>query len=257
MRESIPKEAKRVPALDRGVQILDFVAGAEIAPNATEICKKVGIAKSSAHGLLSTLCELGLLVRRGDQTYSMGPHVARWGAAFERQTDIGREFAQIWDTATTLPGATITLSVLEGDRVVYIGARNSGATPWVDFRIGMSLPAAFTATGMAIMSRMSNAEIRAQLSNGLPAPLTPYSVRTIDDVLENVAAARAHGLSIDQQQTREGMICLGAPILNAQGRAIAGVAVSFPVEEFDDLREQLTKEIKAIAETLSARMGGG
>lgn len=248
-------EIKRVPALERGARILDFVAAAETAPNAAEICRHVGIAKSSAHGLLGTLCELGLLVRRGDQSYAIGPHVARWGEAFERQADVGREFARIWDEATTQPGATITLSVLDGTDVVYIGARNSGRTPWVDFRVGMRLPAVFTATGMAIMSRMTNAEILERLPGGLPAPITPFSVTTVNALLENVAEARAKGYSTDRQQTREGMICLGAPIMNAQGRAIAGVAVSFPAEDLEAVHDRLALEVREIAQTLSLRMG--
>ena len=256
MVDSSRPSAKRVPALERGVRILDLVAVSEGALTAAEIARQLKLAKSSAHGLLGTLCDLGLLVRRTDQTYTIGPHVARWGEAFERQADVGREFTRIWDEATTAPGATITLSVLDGTDVVYIGARNSGRTPWVDFRVGMRLPAPFTATGMAIMSRMTNAEIRERMAPGMPKPLTPYSVTSVEQLLENVAEARARGVSYDDQQTREGMVCVGAPILNAQGRAIAGVAASFPTEDLDgEVQERLAQEVQQIAHTLSVRMG--
>lgn len=241
--------------MERGAAVVDLVAASSVPLTAAEIARDVGLAKSTAHGLLAGLCTLGLLVRRGDQCYVLGPRLARWGQAFEAQADVAQEFARIWDEGASLPGATITLSVLEGNEVVYIATRNSDQTPWVDFRVGMRLPLAYTATGMAFMACMKTAEIKQRLGDTLPPALTPYSAKSLDEVLALAALARENGYSFDDQQVCEGMVCFGAPVLDAQDRPIAAVAVSLPLDDLDERGDGLTRDVQAIARRLSQRMG--
>jgi DNA-binding IclR family transcriptional regulator len=131
-------KSKLVPALQRGARILDHLSRVRTFPTLSELSRDLGIAKSSIHTLCNTLIQLELLIRRPDQTYQLGPHVMRWSNAFIQQSDVATEFASIWDQDSELPGATITLSVLEGHEVVYIAARNSEVShSLIDFRAGM------------------------------------------------------------------------------------------------------------------------
>lgn len=248
---------KLVPALERGVRILDFAARAKTYPTLSEIARHLGIAKSSAHTLCSTLVQLELLIRRPDQSYQLGPHVMRWSNAFTEQSDVAAEFASIWDKETELPGATITLTVLEGAEVVYIAARNSAVShSLIEFRAGMRLPAAFTATGKAFLAHMSDFEVRRLYAGGLPAPRTPKSVRSLDALIGELHEIRRAGWSVDNQQVAEGIVCFGAAVLDSRNRPIAGVAVSLPVDDVSDgKREQIIANVRRIAERLSHRMG--
>lgn len=246
-----------VPALSRGVQIMDLVGEEPDALTLAELSRRLGVAKSSVHSLCATLLELGLLRRNSDQTFAIGPHVMRWSRAFARRTDVATEFARIWDENTSeLQGATITLSVPDGNEVVYIGARNSNCTPWFQFRVGSRLPMAFTATGYAMMSWMSDAEIRLRYRDGLPEPMTPFSPRSLDRILELVHSARARGYSREEQSVSEGMVCFGAAVMNAQNAVIAGVAVSLPIDEVTpEYEAHVVATLRQIAATISQRLG--
>lgn len=247
---------KLVPALEKGARILDVVARTPQSLGVSEIARELGMPRSSAHGLCATLTHLSLLIKRPDQTYQLGPHLMRWANAFARKSDVAAEFAAIWDQGTQLPGATITLSVLEGSDVVYIAARNSDMTPNFNFRIGMHLPAPFTATGKSFLSYLSDFEVRKLLDGQLPEPLTPYSVQDIDQLIEELRACRTRGYSIDNQQVSEGMVCYGASVLNSQNRPIAGVAVSLPKDEYSkDEEARIIRNVKEIANTISVRLG--
>lgn len=255
MDEAEPKQ-KLVPALERGVRILDHVARARSFPSLTELSRELDIAKSSTHLLCNTLVQLELLIRRPDQTFQLGPHVMRWSNAFALRSDVSAEFAAIWDLDTELPGATITLTVLEGAEVVYIAARNAAGFPSFEFRSGMRLPAAFTATGKAFLSHMSEAEVRRLYSGGFPAPRTPHSVRTIPGLLAELEEIRRSGVSMDNQQVAEGMVCFGASVLDSHNRPIAGVAVSLPADPLpDEEKRSIASSVQRIAATLSYRMG--
>lgn len=248
---------KKVPAVERATRILDIVARAKTHPTLTEIGRELGLAKSSAHTLCRTLCELNLLIRRPDQSYQLGPHLMRWSHAFLRQSDVATEFASIWDRETGMPGATITLSVLEGEDVVYLAARNSDVSHGlIDFRAGQRLPAAFTATGKAFLAHLSDAEVRRLYPDGLPPARTRRSVATLGDLLDELRLIRSDGYSVDDQQVADGLVCFGAAVLDSANRPIAGVAVSLLAEDVDAARRaQAIDTIRDVATRLSARMG--
>jgi DNA-binding IclR family transcriptional regulator len=251
------QEPKLVPAVERATRILDLVARKRGYPNLSDLSRELGIAKSTVHTLCRTLVELNLLIRRSDQTYQLGPHLMRWSNAFTQQSDVATEFASIWDNETEMPGATITLSVLEGSEVVYIAARNSDVShSLIDFRAGMRLPAAFTATGKSFLSHMREFEVKKLYADGLPEPRTPYSVQSLDNLLGELQETRENGYSVDNQQVAEGLICFGASVLDSRNVPIAGVAVSLLAEDMPKQnREKVIKNIQRIASKLSARMG--
>ncbi|MCI5075869.1 IclR family transcriptional regulator [Oricola sp.] len=251
------EEIKLVPAVERATRILDVVARRRSHPSLSELARELDIAKSSVHTLCRTLVELNLLIRRPDQTYQLGPHLMRWSNAFTQQSDVATEFASIWDKETEMPGATITLSVLEGNEVVYIAARNSDVShSLIDFRAGMRLPAAFTATGKSFLSHMSDFEVKRLYGDGLPTPRTPHSVQSMEHLLGELEQTRKNHYSVDNQQVAEGIVCFGASVLDSRNTPIAGVAVSLLAEDISEAeREKIIANVRRIASTLSTRMG--
>lgn len=250
-------KSKLVPSVERAIRILDLVARSRVHPSVSEISRELEIAKSSAHLLCNTLVQLDLMIRRDDQTYQLGPHIMRWSNAFVRKSDVATEFAALWDKETELPGATITLSVLQEDEVVYLAARNSSASAGlIDFRAGMRLPAAFTATGKAFLSHLSEFEVRRLYAQGLPVARTPKSVQSIERLLSELAEIRRNGYSCDDEQVAEGVVCFGASVLDSTNRPIAGVAVSLLAEKLAEVaKDRIIANVQRIAAQLSHRMG--
>ncbi|MDH6265612.1 DNA-binding IclR family transcriptional regulator [Rhizobium sp. SG_E_25_P2] len=250
-------KTQQSPALERGARILDMVARSKSFLSLSDLSRELKIARSSVHSLCQTLVNLELLIRRSDQTFQLGPHVIRWSNAFALQSDVATEFAAIWDHETGLPGATITLTVQDGAEVVYIAARNNErARSSLEFRVGMRLPAAFTATGKAFLSHMSDYEIRRLYAPGLPEPRTARSIRSIDELLGELRDIRRDGYSCDEEQVAEGMVCYGAAVLDGSNRPIAGVAVSLSLDAnaMTD-RTAIIDNVTRMAARLSHRMG--
>ena len=245
-----------VPALLRGCMVLDTVVAADKPPTVSDLARRLDLPKSTVHGLCATLVDLGLLRRRPDNTFRIGPHVMRWANAFTLQTDLTGEFAAFCDSLGPSREETLTLSVLEGRDVVYIGCRNSTAPLGVTFRIGMRLPAPFTATGKALLSTMADEEVRALFDGAWPAPLTARSVRNVEALLGELAACRARGYSIDDGQVREGMHCFGIPVRDASNHVVAGIAVSLLTGKVSaaTTRHGL-QSIQNMAHALSVRLG--
>ncbi|ARU94405.1 IclR family transcriptional regulator [Tatumella citrea] len=245
-----------VPALRRSVQILDLVSQSATPLSFTGIVSQLGLPKSSVHGLCAALVDEGLLIRTNDGTYRVGSRIMSWANAFLDQTDLIAEFQQLLQGRNELRGFTVTLTVLDDCQVVYIACSNSKAALGFTFSIGMRLPAPFTATGKAILSTLSDEEIGRRFADRWPESLTSHSVKSASALTTELARVRQCGYSIDNGQIREGMLCIGAPVRDFSGQAVAGLAVSLLQQEAGPQTiETVGQKLLEIAASLSARLG--
>ncbi|MEN7528238.1 MULTISPECIES: IclR family transcriptional regulator [unclassified Cupriavidus] len=254
-----PDDAARPtsPAVVRAVQVIDAIAAASDPLTLADLTRLTGAPKSSLHGMCDTLVQLQLLKRLPNGAMALGPHVMGWANAFLSQTQITGEFHAMWSETDAFHDATVTLSMLDGTEVVYLACQNGDRPLGVTFRIGMRLPAPYTATGKAILSTLHTADVHHMFAHGLPPPLTRASVASAAQLIDELEQVRSDGYSIDNGQMREGMTCFGAPVFDATRSVAAGaVAVSYLSSEIDAATGQaIGRQVRALANRLSARLG--
>ncbi|WP_363502460.1 IclR family transcriptional regulator [Burkholderia sp. LMU1-1-1.1] len=253
-----PQAAKNLaPAVMKAAQILDVFAQSNGPISLAELARTVDLPKSTLHTLCNTLVHLRLLHRLDTGQMSFGPHVMTWANAFLSRSDVTQEFFSVWNEVNVLPQETITLSVLDGGSVIYIACRNGNRPLGVTFRIGMRLPAPYTATGKAMLSTWPEHETRALYAKDWPQPLTPAGTPNLAAFLDEMNKIRDRGFSVDDGEVREGMHCFGAPVFDSTGgRAVAGVAVSMLSQEITPESELAAgNAIRLIADRLSQRLG--
>jgi DNA-binding IclR family transcriptional regulator len=253
---AIGKSVDSVPALRRAVSILDLVTNSSDAMSAADITRAMSLPKSTAHGLLGVMVELGLLVRKQDGTFRLGPHPMRWAHGFLSEMDMVSVFRNYFASDTTLSPYTVTLTTLDRHEVVYIDCRNSDQPLGHTFRIGMRLPATFTATGKMLLSEMSEDKLEALFRANFPSPLTSRSVKNLASLRQELADIRRRGFSIDNGQVREGMICIGTALRDHTRCAVAGIAISLLESETTPaLIESLGETMRKSAAILSEQLG--
>jgi DNA-binding IclR family transcriptional regulator len=191
-----------------------------------------------------------------DTDFVVGPHVLAWASAFSSQSSLTKAFAALAD-GSGLP-ETINLSILVGSDVMYISCRQGSDPLGVRFREGLRFPAAFTATGKAILSTMSPSEVAEVVRGGIPTGLTTKSIDSVETLRAELAATRERGYSVDDGQVRDAMICCGAPVFAAgsETRAVAGVAMAMlsgRATETD--KATLGESVRSFAGELSRRLG--
>ncbi|MFN3498736.1 MAG: IclR family transcriptional regulator [Pannonibacter indicus] len=245
-----------MPALRRTVMVMDLIASSTTPLTAADITRALKLPKSTAHGLFAVMQELNLLVKKPDGTFRLGPHPLRWANSFLSELDVLTVFRSYFAKDTAFASYTLTLTVLDGQEVVYIGCRNSDQPLGHTFRIGMRLPAPFTATGKMLLSELSPEELQRLFGSGFPEPMTQHSVKDLASLRQELAETAARGYSIDNGQIREGMICLGAALRDHSGEAIAGIAISLlrseaTAEAIADLGER----IRTTAADVSRHLG--
>lgn len=245
-----------VPAVARAMALLDRLAQQRRPIHMARLATDLGLPKSSVHGLCNTLLALGYLRRLDDGSLTLGARVMTLAEAFLAGTDVAREFEALWRDQP--PEETVVLSVLDGAEVVYLAVRNGTLPLSLAFTRGMRLPAHLAATGRAMLARLAPADLRAQLGTGPLPALTPRSLVEPAALAAELAATRLRGHSTDDEGVRMGVYGLGAAVLDAGGRPIAGVGICLnkTTLEAAELARQTRRVIDAAAE-LSRRLGGG
>ena len=250
------KATPSVPALDKTVRILDLLAQTTTPLSGADIAKQLDLPRSSVHGLLGALQAVGLLRKTDERHFVLGAHVMHWASGFLAQQDIVAEFHEAIARMPELEPYTLTLSTLSTDQVVYLACRNSQSPLGFTFRIGMQLPAVFTATGKMMLSALSDTEVQTLLPL-LPPPYTDASVQNHQALTEELAACRAQGYAVDNGQLRLGMHCFGTAVFDHSGQARFGVAASLIEHEADpQTRRHLVAGLKKLAAQLTQALGG-
>lgn len=239
------------PALSRGLRVLELLARSAAPSSLTAIARELGIAMSSAHTLCKTLLGEGYIERHSDGTFDLTLKVLDLASSKINTYDIVEHFYAACDEIPVLRENAAVISVIDGADVFYIGARTSPQPLGVTFKVGMRLPACCTASGRALLARMSDEQVKALYPDEHLPQVTKASTETRTELLALLADARRDGYATEKGGTRPHMHSYGAAVITPGGRPTAGVAVM--IYEGDVTAELETRVIDAVCD-LAARL---
>ncbi len=119
--------------------------------------------------------------------------------------------------------------------------------------VGARLPAMFTASGIAMLSRLPEARVREILANTPLEPMTPYTVIDEKKLLERIQTAARRGYAIVESETVMGDISVAAPITDHDGQAVAAINISVPTSRWtrERVEAELAPHVQVAATSIS------
>lgn len=245
-----------IPSLVRAVTVLETIGSAVRPPSLSQLTRQLDIPKSTLHDICVTLVHERLLTHH-EGTYRLGTRLLDLYRAQYSGMQITTEFLSVCQDQMPQHEETVILSVLDGTDTVCLACRQGSHAIGVSYRVGLRLPANCTASGKTILSTLPEVEVRELFPRDTLVRLTKRSLARTNDLLAELSETRTRGYAIDDEQTSDGMYCLGAPVF-AQGekRAVAAIAFGFLKARLDDMRiEKLTQEVRILSRILSERLG--
>src|SRR5690606_23806124 len=230
----------------------------------TEASRRLGVAPSTAHRLLSMPVSRDLAVQASDRTYRPGP-------AFALEAHQGLGTGLLRQVATPAlealarrTGESVNLVVRVGEFVHFLASWESTKPLRVGSREGMTFPAHLTSGGLVLLAHLTDAELAdlyaEQRWTGREA-LRPDLVR----LQRELAGVRRSGVAVQRNRSESGVSAVGIA-LGDTGLTPAALSVSMPTLRFDptDLEHwvgQLRGAVQDIREVLAremaARAGAG
>jgi IclR family transcriptional regulator, KDG regulon repressor len=228
-------EEVKLPSVDRTVDVIDLLSGSTRGLTLSEICRAIGIPKSSAHYLIQTLISRGYLYRNTDgRTYSIG---LRMPESFDT-SGVVRDLqavlrVELLEVARVL-GLTAVATILKGAEAVIIEKKNSPGKEtrgnWGNW-IGRHIDVHCTSQGKVHLAYLTESELGDLFKERPLARFTPKTIRSIESLRIHLATVRSDGFAINDEEHIIGVRGVAAPIFNHVGRAIAAVGVTGSVKE--------------------------
>jgi IclR family pca regulon transcriptional regulator len=219
-----------VQSLAKGFRVLQAFTAEEPELKLSEVARRAGLDNGTAFRLLETLVMLGYLERFPEtKQYRLTLKPLELGFNAIARMDL-RTIAQ--PELRALVGAVreaASIGILDRDEVVYIDRYQEGqARLGVDIRVGSRLPAYCTAIGHSILAFLPRAETRRILGLSRRVRVNEQTPVTLEEIEEKLGEVRATGYAISDSEYIAGLRVLAAPILGADGCAIAALSVAAP-----------------------------
>ena len=241
-----------VRTVDRALDILSCFRQDEPGLSFTQITERVSMPKSTVHRLLTTLERKRFIIR--DKTtgkYQLGLRFIEMASLVLQDANLQRWTQLYLQRLSDECGEMVDLAVLDGAEVVYLQVIEGPQRVKLAARVGQRLPAFCTASGKAFLAYLPHDEVSRILGQSL-LKYTENTLVSLTDLYEDLRVARERGFAISEEEYEKDINAVAAPILDANGRPVAAVAIAgpsfrLPHERMLMLGQSIQATIEAIA----------
>ena len=244
-----------VPALIRGLSILQDMSGERRRMTLSEVAASLKVTRSSAYRLLFTLSHLGfVLFDTETKTYALGPEVLRLGYGYLAARDLVEVATPHLVRLRDRTGWSAHLGELQGRDVVYLARVATRRSIASTVHVGTRLPARATTMGRILLSGLSPAEVRELFRD---EPFPPPGLGSLAALIEQIAIDAQAGVVVQNSGYEPGVASIAAPIHDMSGRIIAAINISAVALLTSDaeLNGPLKAEVIASAQAISRDLG--
>ena len=245
--------------LEKGLIILDLFDRDHQHRGLSEISRLTGINKTSTYRLVNTLVQMGYLRKSiHNKSLRLGPRAFVLGHHFFHGFDILQSVKPIIDKTFLEHKISIDSAILHGHTLISLYRREMPNL--IYFRLPLIMEELYArAMGKAILTKLDPAELSNILEEIQIKKLTPNTLPDKEEILKDIELTRIRGYSINNEEYVEGLICIGAPLMNFREKTVVGaVSLDFPSAEYslDSIMRNfpgvLTKLASELSETVTS-----
>lgn len=239
-------------ALLRALDVLEAVA--EAPADLSRLAQTVGLSRSTAHRLASSLVARDYLGFAPGKGYTLGPKLLELGQRAVAQRPLVQIARPFLERLAEETGDTVHLGILEGDWTFYLDKIPGRRRFEVSSRVGERQPVWSTGLGKALIIDADAARLDHYF--GLGSARGPSRVSDKADWLARMRDYAGRGCAFDLEENEPDVRCVAAPVRDASGAIVAAVSLSSLSPYMHDERmEALARAVMAVAETIGRELG--
>ena len=243
-----------VPALERGLRVLEYLAGHPEGVTAAEM-GTLQLPPASLYRLLSTLVHLDYAVREEGDRYRLSRKLLSLGYRSIDEAGLTEQASGQLRELRDRTGETAFLAVLYGREGVVIDEVVSTQPVKVTVQIGHHFPLHTAAPGKAILAFLPEHEREELLRD---YPFTRFTAATLDNAAafaKELETVRKNGIAFDRGEELAEIRCAGAPVFDRNGRPVAAIWISGPKSRLGDEKlEQTGREVRRAADAITRKL---
>jgi DNA-binding IclR family transcriptional regulator len=219
----------------------------------SDIARRLGVAKSTAHRLLQTLASRGFVEQDSHSgQYRLGMHVYELGSLALARNALRHAALPFLRQVATATGLTVNLSVPDGPDVVFVERIENSDGVRILGHFGRRLPAHTTSSGKAIAAWNPAADA-ARRRAGFP-PRLNRTVRTEADWDRCLEAVRKVGYAVSHSESFEGASSVAVPVMSHR-ESVASISVFGPTEVIEPRVDRIVPVLVAASRRIARAHG--
>lgn len=195
------------------------------AQTLSQVAEATGLDRAGARRFLLTLEKLGY-VRREGRSFHLTPRILELGYSYLSTLPLRNIAEPVVRELVQEVNESSSVSVLDGGDIVYVVRVPVKKIMTITLSIGSRVPAYCAAMGRVLLGGLPEKEIALVLKNSTITRYTRYTLTSRQEIMKVIAADRAKGWSMCNQELEEGICSLAVPLVDREGRTIASMNIT-------------------------------
>lgn len=222
----------------------------------TDISAELGVSKSSAHALVSSLVEIGLLEREDSRRVRLGHKLLGFGETVLAGSEVFNSMRDLLNELMQKMGRSVYLAVKEGKDIVYVNRlQGSSAVPASLGSATSTLPPHASAAGKILLAHQRQDEIRRIVDAQGLKRFTKKTLTSEAALAQELNAVKTQGYALSNGEFVSDLYCVAAPVRDHNHQVVAAMGIGATAADFELNQSSLIKEVVRAAHVASRAQG--
>lgn len=238
-------------SVERALAILEYLDNSRRGLNISEISRKLGIPKSSAHVIIVTLERLGYVQKREDSLrYMLGLKAYGLGVGMMKSLSLSEAALPHMRALSNQLRLPSHLAVPDGDQGVYIQKIDTPGLIKIDTYVGRRMDLHCTGVGKVILAFGPQELHDRLLAKQVYIRYTRNTITSPRVMQREITKIRKLGFAIDDEEEELAVRCVAVPVVQngrfAAALSVTGTTAQIPMTAIDEVAGVLRKTAAAI-----------
>jgi len=235
-KNKVPTNNYSVPVVRSTFRLLEALSQAKHM-DLREATQGTGIPKSTVFRILSTLVDLGYVIRDTDRNYRISPSLSNLISEETITEELRRLALPLMLELRDKYGETVNLGIQQLDKVTYLEVVPSEFALRLQEKRWASVPVHASALGKVILAFSPQDAVGDFIRGHKLERVTEHTIADTNEFLAELKRVRNAGVAFDRGEGSLLAVCISAPILDSTGNAIAAMSISGPASRFNPKKD--------------------
>lgn len=213
-----------VLSLARGLRVIETFEGQTEGQSVADVARKTGLSRAAVRRSLMTLQVLGYAESNGP-TYRLTTRVLRLGFSYLSSASLPVLAQPVLERITEIVHESSSVSVLDGDEIVYLARSTAKRVMSVGLSVGSRLPAYCSSMGRILLASLPDEQLSAYLNRIELKPLTSKTITDKALLREIIVRIRSDAFAMTDEELEMGLRSIAVPVLARNGRIVAAMNI--------------------------------
>lgn len=252
------KDTVIVPAVERALDVMEYLAESTSAKTLKTLSEDLGIPSASLFRIIKNLVARGYLIQVSERPprYALGHKISQLSVSYADKYTIGSIVKPFMEKLSKETNQTAQFAVCRGNEFIYIEQVLSAAP--VNFIAHLYTPMAIniSAGAKCILAEMPEEKQEVFLKDAVLERKTEYTIVNKEDMLLELRKTKDRGYGMDNEEFNLGIGCIAAPVFGVDGECVGAIGITGGIDDyknhvnFERLKRLVTGTGKAISEKL-------